>query len=65
MSIIFLKVAANGSRLAEVAGFSALSNQLATKVKSMQPSSNLQLTRQFWQTAVMPSAFLNSHFLLF
>jgi hypothetical protein len=30
----------NGSRLAEVAGFSALSYQLATKVKCMQPSSN-------------------------
>lgn len=45
-------ITANGSRLAEVAGFIALSYQLATKIKCMQPSLNLQLTRQFWQTAV-------------
>jgi hypothetical protein len=50
-------LAPNGPRLAEVAGFSALSCQLATKVKSMQPSSNLHLARQFWQTAVSASCF--------
>jgi len=36
----FSTLAPNGSRLAEVAGFSALPYQLATKVKCMQPSSN-------------------------
>jgi len=45
----------DGWRLAEFAGFSALSYQLATKLKCMQPSSNLQPTRQFWQTAVLAS----------
>ena len=49
---IFVCIGYNGSRLAEVAGFSAFSYQLATKVKCMQLSLNLQLTRQFWQTAV-------------
>jgi hypothetical protein len=42
----------NVLRLAEVAGFTALPSQMATKAKCMQPSSNVQLTRQFWQTAV-------------
>ncbi len=51
-------IATNGPRIAEVAGFSALPYQLATKVKCMQPRSNLQLTRQFWQTAVSGSCYI-------
>ncbi len=43
---------------AEVAALLALSKSTSNQVKFMQPSSNSQQARQFWQHAVMHSKLM-------